>query len=150
MHVEGMHQSNFSARGTCKQDVHKEDAHKEGINHGWFAGEGSHVGVEHGDDVLALRSVAASEVTRANQPLLLPCALARAGWISMLLSEWLRNAVQPPGARTLAGCTGRRLTSEQAESNGVLERGARLLCSTERSAAIQCLDSVLRCHEPVP
>ena len=26
-------------------------------------------------------------------------ACARAGWVSMLLLEWLQNAVQPPGAR---------------------------------------------------
>ena len=27
-----------------------------------------------------------------------PCP--RAGWVSLLLLEWLRNAVQPPGSRT--------------------------------------------------
>ena len=26
--------------------------------------------------------------------------LPRAGWVSLLLLEWLRNAVQPPGSRT--------------------------------------------------
>ena len=32
--------------------------------------------------------------------------LLRAGWVSMLLLEWLRNAVSPPGSRTheLVGC----------------------------------------------
>ena len=29
---------------------------------------------------------------------MIPCH--RAGWVSTLLLEWLRNAVQPPGSRT--------------------------------------------------
>ena len=29
-----------------------------------------------------------------------PPTCARAGWVGMLLLEWLRNAVQPPGSRT--------------------------------------------------
>ena len=42
-----------------------------------------------------------------------PPTCPRAGWVSMLLLEWLRNAVQPPGSRTYSRCTGSQGTPGQ-------------------------------------